>query len=144
MDDFGSDMIGKLFSLFSLMIALWQASRLRHIRDRLAKIYSKFRRVCDLIGLQEIDLFRSEKMFKNFGKNVDSFITELKDTSGNGNEEFRKRLDELKKSKDTLGEKFKDFKDENQDKWDDVQTELDRAGQEFKKAVNNLFSARKS
>ena len=86
----------------------------------------------------------AEKMFKNFGKNVDSFVSELKDTSGNSNEEFRKRLDELKKSKDTLGEKFKDFKEENQDKWDDVQTELERAGQEFKKAVNNLFSTRKS
>jgi len=86
----------------------------------------------------------AEKMFKRFGKNVDSFITELNDASSNNSVEFKERLDELKKTKDTLGDKFKEFKDENKDKWDDVQTELERAGQEFKKAVNNLFSSRNS
>ena len=86
----------------------------------------------------------AEKMFKKFGKNVDSFIHELKDVKGNSNEEFKSRLEELKKSKETLEEKFKDFKHENKDKWEDVQTDLERAGQEFKKAVNNLFSNRKN
>jgi len=86
----------------------------------------------------------AEKMFKIFGKNVDSFISELKDVKGNSNEEFKSRLEELKKSKDSLGEKFKGFKEENKDKWDDVQSELERAGQEFKKAVNNLFANRKN
>ena len=86
----------------------------------------------------------AEKMFKKFGKNVDSFISELSDVKGNKNEEFKGRLEELKKSKDTLEEKFKGFKDENKDKWDDVQSDLERAGQEFKKAVNNLFAGRKN
>ncbi|RLD24692.1 MAG: hypothetical protein DRI71_01850 [Bacteroidetes bacterium] len=86
----------------------------------------------------------AEKMFKTFGKNVDSFISELNGVKGVSNEEFQSRLDELKKSKDSLGEKFKDFKEENKDKWEDVHTDLERAGQEFKKAVNNLFSSRKS
>lgn len=86
----------------------------------------------------------AEKMLKKFGKNVDSLISELKDVKGNSNEEFKGRLEELKKSKDSLEEKFKDFKDENKDKWEDVQTELERAGQEFKKAVNNLFANRKN
>jgi predicted nuclease with TOPRIM domain len=86
----------------------------------------------------------AEKMFKKFGKNVDSFISELSDVKGNSNEEFKGRLEELKKSKDSLEEKFKDFKEDNKDKWEDVQTELERAGQEFKKAVNNLFANRKN
>ena len=86
----------------------------------------------------------AEKMFKKFGKNVDSFISELNDVKGNSNEEFKGRLEELKKSKDSLEEKFKDFKEDNKDKWEDVQTELERAGQEFKKAVNNLFANRKN
>ncbi|MEN8247698.1 MAG: hypothetical protein ABFS32_02100 [Bacteroidota bacterium] len=85
----------------------------------------------------------AEKMFKNFGKKVDSFILELKEAKGNSSEEFQQRLDELKKSKDSLEEKFKEFREENKDKWDDVQSELERAGQEFKKAVNNLFASRK-
>lgn len=85
----------------------------------------------------------AEKMFKTFGKNVDSFISELNDVKGLSNEEMKGRLDELKKSKDALEEKFKGFKDDNKDKWEDVQTDLERAGQEFKKAVNNLFSSRK-
>ena len=87
---------------------------------------------------------QAEKMFKRFGKNVDSFIADLSDVKENSNDELKARLDELKKSKDTLGEKFKDFREENKDKWDDVQSELERAGQEFKKAVNNLFASRDS
>ena len=86
----------------------------------------------------------AEKMFKTFGKKVDSFISELNDAKGNGGEEFKSRLDELKKSKESLEEKFKDFKEENKDKFDEVQSELERAGQEFKKAVNNLFAGRKN
>ncbi|RLD19295.1 MAG: hypothetical protein DRI71_12015 [Bacteroidetes bacterium] len=86
----------------------------------------------------------AEKMFKTFGKKVDSFITELSDAKGNSSEEFKSRLDELKKSKDTLEDKFKDFRVEHKDKFDEVQTELERAGQEFKKAVNNLFAGRKN
>ena len=87
---------------------------------------------------------QAEKMFKRFGKNVDSFIAELTEVKENSSEEIKNRLEELKKTKDTLGEKFKDFREENKDKWDDVQTELERAGEEFKKAVNNLFASRKS
>jgi predicted nuclease with TOPRIM domain len=86
----------------------------------------------------------AEKMFKKFGKNVDSFISELSDVKGNSNEEFKGRLEELKKSKEKLEEKYKGFKEENKGKWDDVQSDLDRAGQEFKKAVNNLFAGRKN
>ena len=86
----------------------------------------------------------AEKMLKKFGKNVDSFISELKDVKGSSNEEFKSRLEELKKSKDSLEEKFNEFKEENKDKWEDVQSELERAGQEFKKAVNNLFANRKN
>ena len=86
----------------------------------------------------------AEKMFKTFGKKVDSFISELSDAKENGGEEFKSRLDELKKSKDSLEEKFQDFRVENKDKWEDVQSELERAGEEFKKAVNNLFAGRKN
>lgn len=86
----------------------------------------------------------AEKMFKTFGKKVDSFISELSEAKENGGDEFKNRLDELKKSKDTLEEKFQDFREENKDKWEDVQSELERAGQEFKKAVNNLFAGRKN
>lgn len=86
----------------------------------------------------------AEKMFKKFGKNVDSFISELSDVKDNSSDEFKDRLEELKKSKDSLEDKFKGFKDENKDKWEEVQTDLERAGQEFKKAVNNLFSSHKA
>lgn len=86
---------------------------------------------------------QAEKMFKRFGKNVDSFIAELSDVKENSNDEFKSRLEELKRSTHSLNEKFKDFREENKDKWEDAQTELERAGQEFKKAVNNLFAGRR-
>jgi len=86
---------------------------------------------------------QAEKMFKKFGKNVDSFISELSGVKDNSSEEFKSRLEELKRTKDTLGEKFRDFREENKDKWEEAQTELERAGQEFKKAVNNIFTSSK-
>ena len=82
-------------------------------------------------------------MFKRFGKNVDSFIAELSEVKENSGEEFKSRLEELKRSTHSLNDKFNDFREENKDKWDDAQHELERAGQEFKKAVNNLFATRK-
>lgn len=82
-------------------------------------------------------------MFKKFGKNVDSFIAELNDVKENSSDEFKVRLEELKKSTHSLNEKFKDFREQNKDKWEDAQSELERAGQEFKKAVNNLFAGRR-
>ena len=72
---------------------------------------------------------QAEKMFKRFGKNVDSFIAELGDAKENSSDEFKSRLEELKKSKESLGERFMDFREDNKDKWDEVQTELERAGQ---------------
>lgn len=82
-------------------------------------------------------------MFKRFGKNVDSFIAELNDVKDNSSDEFKDRLEELKKSTNSLNERFKDFRELNKDKWEDAQSELERAGQEFKKAVNNLFAGRR-
>ena len=86
---------------------------------------------------------QAEKLFKKFGKNVDSFITDLGDVKENSSDEFKTRLDELKKSSDSLNERFQEFREQNKDKWEDTQTELERAGQEFKKAVNNLFAGRR-
>ena len=86
---------------------------------------------------------QAEKMFKRFGKNVDSFIAELSDVKENSNDEFKVRLEELKKSTHSLNERFKDFREQNKDKWEDAQSELERAGQEYMKAVNNLFAGRR-
>jgi phage host-nuclease inhibitor protein Gam len=86
---------------------------------------------------------QAEKMFKRFGKNVDSFIADLNDVKENSSDEFKVRLEELKKSTHSLNERFKDFREQNKDKWEDAQSELERAGQEFKKAVNNLFAGRR-
>ena len=86
---------------------------------------------------------QAEKLFKKFGKNVDSFITDLGDVKENSSDEFKTRLEELKKSSDSLNERFQDFRENNKDKWEDAQSELERAGQEFKKAVNNLFAGRR-
>jgi len=53
-------------TLFSLVTALWEARRLRHIRASLASIYLKFHTLCGLIGLQELDFLASKRAFQTF------------------------------------------------------------------------------
>ncbi|HHL52691.1 MAG TPA: hypothetical protein ENJ39_04890 [Flammeovirgaceae bacterium] len=87
---------------------------------------------------------QAEKMFKEFGKKVDSFIAELNDVKENASDEFKSRLKELERSKESLEERFKEFKENNKDKWEEVQSDLERAAREFKKAINNLLATRKN
>ena len=67
-------------------------------------------------------------------------MLELDDASDNLKDEFNSRFEELKKSKDSLGEEFKSFKEKNKDKWAEVEDNLEKAGQELKQAFKAAFS----
>jgi predicted nucleic acid-binding Zn-ribbon protein len=83
---------------------------------------------------------KAEKMFKDLGKKIDSFMLELDDAGDNLKDELGSRLEELKKSKDSLGNEYKSFKEKNKDKWAEVENSLEKAGQELKEAFKAAFS----
>ncbi len=82
---------------------------------------------------------KAEKMLKDFGKKIDKFLSELKGSSGNMKEEFDKRYEELKKSAGSLENEAKAFKDKHQDKLDDIEAGIEKAGKEIREAFKDTF-----
>jgi hypothetical protein len=77
---------------------------------------------------------KSEKAFKNLGKKIDEFIGELNEAGGKMQKEFQEKYQELK----TAAEKFKN-KEENKERWREVEASLKKAGDELSKAFNAAF-----
>ena len=84
-----------------------------------------------------------EQLFKKFGHKLDQFIVELKGTKENASEEMDERFEELKRNFASLEDQVKDFKENNKDKWQDVQSELNQAGESLKQAFDSAFAKKK-
>ena len=84
-----------------------------------------------------------EQLFKKFGHKLDQFIVELKGTKENASEEMDERFEELKRNFASLEDQVKDFKENNKDNWQDVQSELNQAGQSLKQAFDSAFAKKK-
>jgi hypothetical protein len=80
---------------------------------------------------------KSEKAFKNFGKKIDQFMVELNEAGDKMQKEFQEKYAELK----TAAEKFKN-KEENKERWREVEASLKKAGEELTKAFNAAFKKR--
>lgn len=85
---------------------------------------------------------KAEKLLKDLGRKIDSFLEELNGATDNLQDEFKQRFEELKKSKDSLGDNFKEFKEKNKGKWEEVEAQLEKAGKEVKAAFRTAFSNR--
>ena len=81
-----------------------------------------------------------EQLFKKFGHKLDQFIVELKGTKENAGGEMDERFEELKRNFASLEDQVKNFKENNKDKWQDVQSELNQAGQNLKQAFDSAFT----
>lgn len=80
----------------------------------------------------------AEKFFSEFGKKLDKFMVELKDAGGRVEKDMRKKYDELKASAD----KFQ--KDaENKKRWNEVEKNLKKAGEDLEKAFMAAFKKKK-
>ncbi len=77
---------------------------------------------------------KTEAAFKNFGKKVDQFVEELDEASQRLNKEFQEKYEELKTSAEQLREEAK-----NKDRWKEVEANLQKAGEELKKAFEAAF-----
>jgi hypothetical protein len=80
------------------------------------------------------DAGKAENLFKNFGKKVDAFMSELNEAGGRLNKEFESRYEELKDSAQKLKNEAK-----NKERWKEVEDSLKKAGEELNRAVNAAF-----
>jgi ElaB/YqjD/DUF883 family membrane-anchored ribosome-binding protein len=80
---------------------------------------------------------KTEKTFKNFGRKVDDFVTELNEASERLRTEFKEKYDDLK----TSAEKLKKEAESN-DRLKEVEESLRKAGDELANAFKAAFRKR--
>jgi len=84
--------------------------------------------------MEETNEGKAEKFFKEFGKKMDRFASELKDAGKNAEVDLQKKYDELKaaaqKLKAEAGKK---------ERWEEVETSLKKAGEELENAIKAAF-----
>ena len=85
---------------------------------------------------------KAEKMFKKFGKNVDSYIGDIKESKDFASLNIDKRVSELNKNKETIEGQFQGFSKNAKSQWENAKPNFERAGQEFRKAMNTFFTNR--
>jgi len=76
----------------------------------------------------------AEKAFKNFGKKVDGFLSELGEAGERLQKEFQLKYEELKVSAEKLKKEA-----ENKERWREVEDSLRKAGDEFANAFKTAF-----
>lgn len=76
----------------------------------------------------------AEKAFKNFGKKVDGFLSELNEAGERLQKEFQLKYEELKESAEKLKKEA-----ENKERWREVEDSLRKAGDELANAVKSAF-----
>jgi len=84
--------------------------------------------------MEETNEGKAEKFFKEFGKKMDQFASELKEAGGRAEVDLQKKYDELKaaaqKLKDDAGKK---------ERWQEVEASLKKAGEELENAFKAAF-----
>ena len=83
---------------------------------------------------------KAEKLFKSLGKNVDSFISDIKDSEKLNRLNINERVAEIAKNKQTIEHHMSDFSHNAKSQWNNAKPNLERAGQELRKAINTMFS----
>jgi len=82
---------------------------------------------------------KNEKTFKNFGKKVDGFLSELNEAGERFHKEFKEKYEELK----VTAEKLKN-ESGNKERWKEVEESLKKASDELAAAFKAAFKKRDS
>lgn len=80
-----------------------------------------------------------EKTLRDLGKKIDELINKSLHEKGDLKEDLNKRIEELKRNKETLETELKDFMSRNEGKWKEAEVYLKRAAEELKKAIEVVF-----
>lgn len=86
---------------------------------------------------------QAEKILRDLGKSIDDLISKSKHSSGEFKKEFDERLEELKRNKKTLEEKFSSFREEHAGEIENFENKLQEAFNELKEAFDKLFKKEK-
>ena len=81
-----------------------------------------------------------EKALQDMGKAIDELIDKAKNSKGDIKVETDKRIKELKKDRDSLEEKYKNFKEGHAEDFEKFETYMQKSADEVKSTINNLFS----
>lgn len=82
---------------------------------------------------------KAEKMFKEIGIKIDSLIHDLDKAADQAKEDYSDQIGELKRNAEKLKTEFYDFQDKYKDRWDEVEANLKKAGNDLKSAFKAAF-----
>ena len=80
---------------------------------------------------------KAEQSFKNFGKKIDGFVQEFQEAADKLEKEFREKYEELKVSAEKVKKEA-----ENNERWQEVEASLKKAGDEVANAFKAAFKKR--
>jgi len=84
--------------------------------------------------MEETQEGKAEKFFKDFGKKMDQFASELKEAGSRAEVDLNKKYEELK----AAAQKFKEDAGKKE-RWQEVETSLKKASEELEKAFKAAF-----
>jgi ElaB/YqjD/DUF883 family membrane-anchored ribosome-binding protein len=80
---------------------------------------------------------KAEKNFQNFGKKIDGFVHEFQEAAEKLEKEFREKFAELRESAEKIKKEA-----ENRERWQEVEANLKKAGDEVANAFRAAFKKR--
>jgi len=83
-----------------------------------------------------------EDLFRDLGRKIDHLIEKGKQSSEGARFDLDKRVEEIRKNKEKLENDFKNFTGDKE-KWKAVESSLENAAKELKKALETAFSKKK-
>lgn len=84
--------------------------------------------------MEETNEGNAEKFFKDFGKKMDKFASELKDAGNRAETDLQKKYEELKAAAQKLKAEAG-----NKERWQEVEANLKKAGEELENAFKSAF-----
>lgn len=84
--------------------------------------------------MEESNEGKAEKFFKEFGKKMDQFASELKDAGNRAEVDLQRKFEELK----AAAQKVK-TEANKKERWQEVEASLKKAGEELENAFKSAF-----
>lgn len=84
----------------------------------------------------------AEAILGKLGRNMDAIIADIKESEAIAGLEVDKRMEELKRNRRSLEDRFSQVSSTAKAHWSEAKPNLERAGQELRKAMQTFFSNR--
>jgi phosphoglycolate phosphatase-like HAD superfamily hydrolase len=81
----------------------------------------------------------AEKILQDIGKSIDELIARARGQKGEMRSEFKERIDELKRNRDSLERDLKKFREEHAQDFEKFESSLQKVADEVKETLQKLF-----